>query len=558
MECIGAKFFSMPKLLLSFNVKTKTIDSKMVSFTSFSPQKFTGAIDDLALKHLLKRTLLGFTIGEFKKFKSRSLTSIIDELVAPNPTPPPPVNFYESVQKDTTGVALGSTWVNATYGDGNINFRRRQSLRAWWLDQMLFQKNSIEEKMILFWHNHFATEISAYDDARYGFKHHSVMRKFALGNFKDFVKAISIDPAMLVYLNGIRNSKTAPDENYARELQELFTIGKGPNSKYTEDDVKSAAKVLTGYRVTRDTQVTTFADGSHDTTDKVFSAFYGGKIIKGRTGQDGQKELDDLLAMIFQQQEVSLFMVRKLYTFFFHYDITEEAETQFIAPLAKIFRDSNYEMIPLLKAMFSSIHFFDPELRGAIIKSPIDHMVGTTRLLEPVWPSKTDALYEYYLFGNDLLGASDRSQQVLGDPPNVAGWPAYYQAPVFHEIWINTTTFPERVKFTESFVKNGYTRSGKTVKVDLMNFIKKLDNPQDPNKLLNELDFWFFQTPISQTLKNQLKTDILLAGQASDYYWTDLWQEFLTKPTTSNTNLVTTRLRSLFVYLLSLPEFQLS
>lgn len=530
----------------------------MVSFKSFSPEKFTGAIDDLALKHLLKRTLLGFTIGEFKKLKSRSLNSLIDELVAPNPIPAPPVNFYESVQKDTTGVALGSTWVNATYGDGNINFRRRQSLRAWWLDQMLFQKNSIEERMILFWHNHFATEISAYDDARYGFKHQGVIRKFALGNFKDFVKAITIDPAMLVYLNGVRNSKTAPDENYARELQELFTLGKGPNSKYTEDDVKSAAKILTGFRVTRDTQVVTFSESSHDTTDKVFSSFFGGKVIKGRTGQDGQKELDDLLAMIFQQQEVSLFIVRKLYIFFFYYDITDEAEKQFIVPLAKIFRDSNYEMIPLLKAMFSSIHFFDSELRGAIIKSPIDHMVGITRLMEPVWPVKNDTLYEYYLFGNDLLGAADRSQQVLGDPPNVAGWPAYYQVPVFHEIWINTSTFPERVKFTENLVKNGYTRSGKTVKVDLTTFIKNLDNPQEPNKLINELDFWFFQTPISQALKNKLKTDILLGGQSSDYHWTDLWLEFLAKPTTTNTNLVTTRLKSLFVYLLSLPEFQLS
>jgi uncharacterized protein (DUF1800 family) len=530
----------------------------MKSFGPISHEKYTGTFDDEALKHLLKRTLLGVKIEDFKKFSGKTLDQVIALIFKESVAPLPPVNHYESVTKDTTGVALGETWVNSTYGDGTINSRRQQSLKAWWTLQMHFQEATIHEKMNLFWHNHFATEINSYNDVRIAYKYLQTIRKFALGNFKDFTKAMTLEPAMLLYLNGTQNTKTAPDENYAREMQELFTLGKGPNSKYTEDDVKNAAKILTGYRVNKEPINSYFQADRHDSTDKTFSSFYGNKVIKGHTGDFATNELDELLNMIFEKEEVSFYIIRRLYTFFFYYDITPEIETKFITPLAKIFKDNKYEILPVLKVMFSSKHFFDAELRGCIIKSPVEHLIGTTKFLEPSWPVYQTFIYEYYLLANDLASVADRGQQVLGDPPSVAGWPAYYQAPVFHEIWINASTFPERTKFTDTYISKGYKRNTQSLLFDPIGFAKKLKTPADPIKLIDEMVFWLFQVPISTNLKTKLKTDILLAGQASDYYWTELWNDSQTKPTNNNVNMVTTKLKTLLSYFLALPEYQLS
>jgi hypothetical protein len=262
--------------------------------------------------------------------------------------------------------------------------------------------------------------------------------------------------------------------------------------------------------------------------------------------------------MIFEKEEVSMYLVRKLYIFFFYYEITPEIEEKFVTPLAKIFRDNKFEILPVLKVMFSSKHFFDAELRGCVIKSPLEHLIGTTRLLEPEFPIYQNFINEYYLLANDLASAADRGQQVLGDPPSVAGWPAYHQTPIFHEIWINASTFPERTKFTDNYIAKGYRRNNQVLLFNPISFVKKLKTPSDPVKLIDELVFLIFQVPISNILKTKLKVDILLDGQASDYYWTELWTEAIQKPTNNNVNMVNTRLKSLLSSFLALPEYQLS
>lgn len=530
----------------------------MKNFGSVSIDKFQGKLDDDAIKHLLSRTLFGYTLKNINQFSGTSLAMAIDAIIKKSPAASPPINYYESATKDTTGVALGQTWVNASFGDGTINARRKIGLKAWWMQQMLNQEPTIDEKMILFWQNHFSTELSSYQDARMGYKFLELIRKNALGNFKTIVKEITLDPAMLLYLNGNSNTKTAPDENYGRELQELFTLGKGPNSKYTESDVKMAAKVLTGYRILHEPVSSYFDSNRHDTTDKTFSDFFGNKTISGQTGVDGKNELDELLNIIFATNEVSLYILRRLYVFFFYYEITDQVEKDFIVPLAKIFKDSNYEIIPVLKVMFASKHFFDIELRGCLIKSPVDHLVGSMKLLEPSWPIFQNFMYEYYLLANDLVAVTDKGQQSLLDPPNVAGWPAYYQAPVFHEIWINSSTLPERVRFTDNMIAKGLKRNNQSIVFDSFSFAKNLKKPSDPNTLISEIVFLFFHVPLSSKLLLDLKKEILLEGQASDYYWTEIWDEAVNKPSNNSITMVNTRLKKLITYLMDLPEFQLS
>lgn len=530
----------------------------MLKIKTFSSEKFEGTPSKTQLKHLLNRTLFGASFDDIKYFEGKNIDAILNELTTIGPPPTPPVNYYESRQKDSTGIKEGETWINALYGDGDVNFRRRQSLRYWWIQNMWFQQKTLEEKMILFWHNHFATQIEIYDVARSAYLYQNTLRKHAFGNLKEFVKAISIDPAMLEYLNGQKNGKESPDENYARELQELFTIGKGPESNYNEADVRAAARVLTGHRYDWRTITYNFNAFEHDTQDKAFSAYYGNKVIKGRTGQDGKLELDDLIEMIFQKEEVSKFIVRKLYRFFVYYEINGQVEKEFIEPIAKLFRESNYEIKPMIKAFLGSKHVLDSGFYASSISSPLENIVKTLRQFMPLLPPRSESIYYNYSMTGVLMRQAEGAQQYIGDPPTVAGWAAYYQAPLYNQLWINADTYQKRSIFVATFFYNEFKRDQYTLSPDLISFVEKMPNPGDPTKLVDDLVFYLLPIDIEQSTKQQAKKDILLSGQENDFYWTDLWQNFQANKMNKDTKeMVYTRIQYLIFYLHSLPEYQL-
>lgn len=544
----------------SFITASKSPDKKSIYATARTQsglETFPPSFNTSDQVHLLKRTLFGVKQADITAFSNKTLSECVNTLLTLAPTPLPPVNNYNDANYTDANVAVGKTWVNAPYTDGTVNSRRITSFKAWWLGLMLNQSRSIHEKMVLFWHNHFATQTATIDDSRYIYKHNALLRTYALGNFKQMVKQITIDPGMLRYLNGYLSVKTSPDENYGRELQELFTIGKGPNSKYTEADVKAAAKVLTGYTVNATTISSAFDSTRHDTTDKQFSAFYGNKIIKGKTGANGATELDDLLDMIFATDECALFICRKIYRFFVYYTIDATTEANVIAPLAAILRSNNYEIKPVLQALFSSDHFFDPVNRACLIKSPIDFTVGLCRETEMTFPDATDFVNQYYMW-DYLRTQASNMQQNLGDLPNVAGWPAYYQEPQYHELWINSDTLPRRNQLSDVLNNTGYTRNGKKIVVDPIVFASKLPNPADPNILIDDTLTQLYSIAVSQQLKDFLKS-ILLSGQISDHYWTDAWNAYIATPANAMTKtIVYNRLQAMLKYLMDLAEYQLS
>ncbi|MBU6324581.1 MAG: DUF1800 family protein, partial [Bacteroidetes bacterium] len=420
--------------------------------------EYTGSFGRAELQHLLRRALFGVKKTELDTLSSYTLSQVVDLLITPPAAAPaPPVNNYNATYADPN-VALGATWVNAPYTDGTLNFHRTMSFKSWWISQMLDQQPNISEKMVLFWHNHFATEINTVQDARISYLSNALLRKHALGNFKTLTREVTKDAGMLIYLNGALNSKAAPDENYARELQELFTLGKGPDSKYTEDDVKAAARVLTGWRINRagNPPNVYFDVTRHDTTNKQFSSFFGNKVITGRsTSTAGEDELTDLLDMIFGQTEVAKYVCRRLYKYFVYYELTPEVETNVITPLADIFRNNNYDIRPVLSALLKSEHFFDPLNRACYIKSPMDHLVGYSREWNLVYPGASNPEMQYSMW-NTLRGFGQILGQDLGDPPNVAGWPAYYQSPQFYELWINSDSYPKRNQFQDLLITTGY------------------------------------------------------------------------------------------------------
>ncbi len=474
------------------------------------------------------------------------------------------MNNYSTVA-DPTGVLPGVTWVNAAY-DNTVNGFRVASWKAWWINEMISQPLSIREKMTLFWHNHFSTETASVGDARYVYKHHALLRQFALGNFKELTKQITTDPAMLQYLNGYANTKTAPDENYGRELQELFTIGKGPDSHYTEDDVKSAARTFTGWRIDGTNNVSYFDITKHDTTNKTFSAFYNSTIITGRTGATaGALELDDFMNMIFAQNEVAKFLARKLYRFFVYYIIDSGVETNVITPLADIIRKNNYEIQPALSVLFKSAHFFDPVNMGCFIKTPIDLTVGLCReyhinAISTINPPAVLTDTQKYGIWDYVRSQAATMQMNIGDPPNVAGWSPFYQEPQYYEIWINADTLPKRDQFTDTMVTtSGYTKSNTRLVIDVIAYADQFPNPSDPTILVNDIVQHLYPIIISDSLKASIKTSSLLSGQASDQYWTDAWNAYKSNASDVNAkSIVVTRLQSLLKVLMNAAEYQLS
>ena len=526
---------------------------------------YSGPWTTSEITHLLRRTMFGAVKADVDYFRGRSVTTTVDELLTtPTSLPSPPLKNYDNTNIPANdleySVADGTTWVNNNSTDGTANSRRINSLKSWWVGLMINQQRNILEKMVLFWHNHFSTETADIGRGIWCYQDNVVLRQYALGNFKQFVKAITLDTGMLRYLNGYLNTNTAPDENYARELQELFTLGKENNPNYSEDDVKQAARVLTGWRIDNNTNTVLFQANRHDTGNKQFSTFYNNTIVAGKTGVlGGDQELDALLNMIFAKSvEVSEFMVRKLYRWFCYYSIDPATEANVIQPLAKIFRDSNWEIKPVLSTLFKSEHFFDALNQGCLIKSPLDMTVGVCREFGIVFPPASDVINSYFMW-EYVRNQASLMQQNVGDPPSVSGWAPYYQVPQFHELWINSDTLPKRNRYTDQLVTTGYSRNGKRIQIDAVAFAKKFPNAADPNILLKDIVDHLYRVPLSASSMQTIKKQILLSNQDQDFYWSNAWNAHIATPSdTALYQIVNTRLQTLIKYLMNLAEYQLS
>jgi uncharacterized protein (DUF1800 family) len=493
-----------------------------------------------------------------------TLDDAIDLLLADSPPPVPPLN----VNSLDTGVPVGETWVQAPYTDPNNpsynpNGSRTTSFKSWWIGLMIQQDISLREKMVMFWQNHFVSRTGDVGDARFSYKQNALFRQQAFGDFRYLAREITTDPGMLRFLNGNTNTNVNPNENYGRELQELFTIGKGPEiapgnyTTYTEDDVKAAARVLTGWRDSRADINGYFTASRHDSQDKQFSAAYGNRVIAGRTGSDGALEIDDLIGMIFEREETARFLCRKLYRWFVYYVIDDAAEANVISPMTQLLLSSNYVVKPVLRALLRSAHFFDPANIGCMIKNPIDFTVGTMRQFNVVFPYSSDLVNQYAMWGY-IRGQASQFQMNIGDPPNVAGWPAFYQEPQFYELWINTDTIQRRNQFTDRFIsRSGYVQSNVRIVIDPIEFVKQLSNPADPVTLIDESASILFAMTITENQKAMLK-ESLIPG-LPDYEWTSEWMDYVANQADEmKIATVRTKLQSLYKSMMNMAEYQLS
>ncbi|MEM8893245.1 MAG: DUF1800 family protein [Bacteroidota bacterium] len=524
---------------------------------------YIGTFGEKELSHLIKRTHFGVTKQHLRSLSGKSLSEVLTSIIQSDPAPPPPVNDYngaEDISNDPE-IPFGETWIEAPFSD-QFEGLRNVSLKSWWLRQMMKQPSTIHQKMILFWHNMLPIQIWDVFIGKASYQYIEMLRRNALGNFKTFIRELTLDPAMLIFLNGAFNNQEAPDENYARELQELFCIGKGLGSAYTEQDVQSAAKVLTGWTLRWETiqgqgsPQSYFEPWLHDTTNKQFSAFYGNKLIEGKEGDSGAEELDELLDMIFDNDETAMHLARRLYSFFVYNSISESAETNVITPLAEIIRANNFDILPAITALLSSEHFFHPEIIGAQIKNPVDFTLAYLRTLGiPMAPrDSTEAFQMQTGITWQMAGIG----MEIGDPPNVAGWPAYYQTPQFDKSWITTDSITNRAVQTDSLIFWGFwIGEDETVTVDLLSFLETLDHPEDINLMIEEVSTLLLGLELTQDQIDEIK-GILLSGQQNDSYWNTAWIQYQQNSADLQyATILNNRIRPAFQLILQLGESQL-
>lgn len=521
---------------------------------------YSGPFGREELKHLLRRTMFGATNSDIAHFNGQSLEQVVDALLDTSMPSSLPLKNYWALNNGVRdpnamdpAVPYGSTWVNTpnTVAAVNANVGRMFSYISWSIGLMVHQERTIHEKMRLFWYNHMPIQVSAVFNGLLWWKYDQLLRTHSLGNFRQMMYDITIDPCMLEYLNGDLNVAAEPDENYARELMELFTIGEG--SGYTEEDVQAAARVLTGWSFrealsgTPIIPETIFNPANHTTANKQFSSFFNNTVIQGQSGANaGQVELNALLDMIFTKPEVSLFICRQLYRFFVHGEISAQAEAELIVPLAQVFRDNTGapdQMRTVMRALLTSAHFFNADNRACMMMSAADLIIGMVRKLKYTFPDEATRLEARYRMFLDVYYVCVNCGHNLFDPPNVAGWPAYYQTPQFDELWVDPASYAARNFAVQGLIGQGfntgtdfYEAASRNVSIDpdYLAIVAEFPDPSDPDNVVDGCADLLYTIPISQGIKNTLKTQRLLLGQASDIYWTEPYDLIVADPNTND------------------------
>lgn len=385
-----------------------------------------------------------------------------------------------------------------------------------WVNDM--RDNPWRSKMVLFWHNHFVTQREVYNCPSWMWEYHDILQTYAFGDFREFVRAIGKTPAMLVYLNGVQSTRFEPNENYARELFELFTLGQGNN--YTQNDIVNAARALTGWNgFTEACAPITFVPAFHDPGQKTIF------------GQSAAFDYDGLVDLIFTERalECSTYICRKLYRHFVSPEVDESVVTQ----LANTFRQNNWNLLPVYEQLFSSAHFFSPALHGVRVKDPLEFALELEHLLgTDVLRTEQGTVAVWFQAAN--LG------QAIFDPPDVAGWPG-------DRLWLNANLLAVRRETTQQIIFLTYQEN----RLLFNAWAKTLNigNESDVEEVTRAIVNFVLPEGLQRTEDYQRAVDVCKSEVPSFYFDEGIWSlDFEYAPE---------QVAILLDYLTRRPEFQL-
>jgi len=547
----------------------------------------TGVLGEKNAGHLLRRITYGPTRADIESFSEKTPEEALVILFENHPLPEPP--------KDP---ATGETWINPKPGPENSDENDLLTFfMGWHLEQMRSEPLNAREKLTFFLHSHLPVSLDKVPYSTAIYHQNQLYRHYAFGSFKELFKKVVYDNAMLVYIDNYLNSAENPNENFAREMFELYTIGKGPQiapgdyTNYTEQDIKAAARVLTGYFYEESFetyyedllpqvkiasgQVYTWGDQDlavlHDAGSKNFSEKFDNTVIEPdevllgyATKNAVLNELDELIEMIFSKSETARFLCRKLYRYFVYYKIDDEIEQDIINPLADTMIASGYELKPVIEQLLKSRHFYDADNSattddhtGALIKSPVEVLLTLFRFFNVQLPSDIDKLY-IDTYKEIILGYMHVMGMPFYFPPDVAGFPAYFQGPSFNRNWITPTNLAFRYWLIYPLLDGLRNQNNELLlQLDILQWIETPGNITDPSNaetLVDELTAYMLASPLPQERLDYFLNSVFLDGFPV-YYWTNEWNKY---QESGNAGVVRLQLAKLLVSITQSPEIQLS
>lgn len=420
----------------------------------------------------------------------------------------------EAIALPLTAEPEWAYWSYDDYTNFDEEFPAQQAFlyKQFMLDMI---SNGFREKMTLFWSNHFVTQLETYNCPSYMWQYYTLLQQNGLGNFKTFVSEIGLTPAMLRYLNGFENTAAEPNENYARELYELFTLGE--NNGYTQDDIVETARALSGYvGIDVFCGAITFLADQHDNEDKT---------IFGQTGNWGYQDVIDIL---FEQRadEIAEHICKKLYTFF----VSHEVDQSIIDELKITFIANDFEIDPVLRQLFKSEHFFDDNSIGIQVKSPMDLAISFVNETEF---SVNDDVLEGLAYLSSILG------QVLFSPIDVAGWQGDHD-------WINASTLTGRWLTIEYYVFGIFEAFPEQLQTLAITIVGE---SSDPTYATQQIIDFFIPNGL-QTVEAYIEaTEVFKWEVPQNYYDQNLWS--------LSWDTVPAQMGVLLAHLSKIPEFQL-
>lgn len=569
-------FYNQRKVDIDRVVREKK--KSIQSVVSYSLTPYTGNFGHEQQKHLLNRTMVGLCKRHLDDLENVGLEDALDLILTPELFDEPVNNYYHQLTAadyeelyNNEDVPAGDPFINRPYtnnesGELEQFGHERYTAIVSWVNQRIYkQDTSIHWKLFIFLHNLVPTR--CFDlGHKAAFLYIKLLFEACFGSYKEFIYNVTQDPSMLDFLNLALSQKDTPDENYAREVQELFTVGKRPFAQFTENDVREIARALVGWTYDYEKLVfsegtdshVVFEDNNHDIGDKAFSTFYNNQTIKGKSGMDGQQELQEVVDMLFNTEESGIYLCRRLYQFFVYPILTPEIESQIITPLAQVFKDNDHSLVAVLRVLLGSEHFYDAAIPNSIIKSPMDYNMGMLKELmiteghrvywdgeelhqeqfTPNHPAFLDVEIDkttlsYNLFGQSLHWSCYNQGMQLFTPPNVSGWPAFYQEPVYDMFWINSSTIKSRKQAAHWFRWGlwlySYEDQGVSLKYDLHSYLSTYRNPADFEDFFNEFNERLCGAPVGSSTYITLKKELL--GNINEMHWEEYINDFLSDPT---------------------------
>ena len=533
-------------------------------------------LGQLRAKHLLRRCLFHYDNDLLTETSNLSAVEAVDQLLSDNT-----ITYNEPYDplpdEDPHGYWLSS----GIYPPEIPNqARKRGLLSAWWWYNMINRVN-LKDKLTFFLHTTFTIANGDVGASHYFYDHLRLLEYYSSGNLRDLAKKITLDNAMLNYLDNTQNNANNPNENYAREFLELFTItkgdqvGEGDYSTYTEQDVIEAAKVFSGFKTQLDRSIIDpdtnipmgrLAINQHDQGLKTFSyAFDNYELQGGNTEELIFEELHEFVDMIFNKEATALAYVKKMYRFFVKSEWDQDVETNILMPLAEQLYEGDYEILPVIKRLLASQHFFDAadsdpsdEIIGSIIKSPLQLLSSTITNLGFNIPDPENDMENYYKFVMFFMRNTyfPMAGMNLFAPDTVAGHPAIYQSPDFDRHWFSSSTILARYRLIECLITGRNKLGGNGQfgsELDTVAFVENnSNNPSNIYYLVDEIANILYPNPIDEDRVNYF-ADLILEGYPS-YYWTDTWDEYIA---TGENTIVKTRLDLLIGAMINAPEYQL-